>query len=86
MHKNIGKVAVPKMSNYALFQRPIFKTWNKMYRALYKFSSSDHGALSFKENDKFTVLEARDEHWWLVQNGFGNIGYIPKNYVKLQEV
>ena len=52
-----------------------------MYKALYSFEGQDSSALSFTENDCFTVLESKDQYWWLVQNGSGQVGYVPANYI-----
>lgn len=57
-----------------------------MYRALYDFESDSAQALVFHAGDQFTVLEQTDEHWWLAQNGFGQIGYVPHNYIDKDQV
>ena len=57
-----------------------------MYRAAYTFKGDDNRALSFQEGDKFTVIDRADDHWLLAQNGFGQVGYIPANYVVKDEV
>ena len=57
-----------------------------MYRALYDYQATDKHALSISKGDRFTVVEATDEQWWMVQNGFGQIGYVPTNYLEKDEV
>ena len=57
-----------------------------MYRALYAFENNADNVLSCKAGDKFTVLENSDEHWWLAQNGKGELGYVPANYLTVDEV
>ena len=58
-----------------------------MYRAAYDFKATNENALDFKENDLFTVLDStRDQYWWLVQNGKGQVGFVPANYLKKNEV
>ena len=58
-----------------------------MYKALYRFDSQDESALSFSEGEKFTVIDtSTDQHWWLVQNGTGRLGYVPANYLSKEKV
>ena len=57
-----------------------------MYRALYRFNSTDDQALSFEAGDQFTVMDTTDNNWWLVQNGFGQVGYAPTNYITSDDV
>ena len=57
-----------------------------MYKALYDFSIEDENGLSFHVNDKFTVLDNGGPHWWLVQNGTGQVGFVPGNYLATDEV
>ncbi|XP_072027426.1 NCK-interacting protein with SH3 domain-like [Amphiura filiformis] len=54
-----------------------------MYRAIYSFQCKDAGGLSFREGEKFTVLDqATDPHWWKVANDHGRVGYVPANYIQ----
>ena len=32
------------------------------------------------------MIDRADDHWLLAQNGFGQVGYIPANYVVKDEV
>lgn len=58
-----------------------------MHRALYRYDSTDEGALSFTENDTFTVIDTSNgPHWWLAQDGRGQIGYVPVSYLTKNEV
>jgi len=57
-----------------------------MYRALYAFENDADNVLPCKAGDMFTILENDDAHWWLVQNGRGQLGYIPASYLALDEV
>lgn len=52
-----------------------------MYRALYDYQSSLPGYLSFKAGDQFTVIEKTSDDWLLAQNGIGQVGFVPHNYV-----
>ncbi|KAL4230198.1 hypothetical protein ACF0H5_010583 [Mactra antiquata] len=52
-----------------------------MFRALYDYKTELSGYLTFQVEDQFTVLDSTQKDWFLAQNGFGEIGYIPKNYV-----
>ena len=57
-----------------------------MYRAVYEYKSTLARYLSFQVGDEFTVLENANKDWFLAQNGFGEIGYVPKNYMAKEEV
>ena len=57
-----------------------------MYRALYDFQASEPTALSFETSDQFTVMDTGDPYWWLVQNGYGQVGFVPANYLQQDEV
>ena len=57
-----------------------------MYRALYPFENDDSNVLCCKAGDKFTVLDSSDANWWLAQNGKGQVGYVPANYLAIDEV
>lgn len=52
-----------------------------MYRALYDYKSKLPQYLSFLGGDKFTVLDGSRSDWLYAQNGIGQLGYIPNNYV-----
>ncbi|KAK3104104.1 hypothetical protein FSP39_024455 [Pinctada imbricata] len=52
-----------------------------MFRALYNYNSTIPEYLSFEKGDKFTALRASHGDWIQVENGFGEIGYVPRNYV-----
>ncbi len=67
--------------NFTCFQWAV-----KMYRAIYSYEGHQEHTLDFIENDQFTVMDTRDQYWWLVQNGFGEIGYVPANYLEADEV
>ncbi|KAL5015386.1 hypothetical protein ScPMuIL_009656 [Solemya velum] len=53
-----------------------------MYRAIYDYTSRLSNYMSFQKNDNFTVLDNSEKDWFLAQNGLGEVGYIPKNYVE----
>lgn len=58
-----------------------------MYKALYPFKSSDANALTFNAGDTFTLIDnKKDAHWWLVQNGKGEVGFVPENYLQQDQV
>lgn len=57
-----------------------------MFRALYKYSASTKNFdLSFEAGDQFTDLEKPEKGWLFVQNGFGEIGYVPASYVERED-
>ncbi|XP_050409446.1 NCK-interacting protein with SH3 domain [Patella vulgata] len=59
-----------------------------MYRALYGYKSSLSDYLSFDASDRFTLLDAENQksdqqkEWLLAQNGIGELGYVPYNYIE----
>ncbi|KAI8781807.1 formin protein 20 [Biomphalaria glabrata] len=54
-----------------------------MYRALYAYKSELPKYLSFEAGDRFTLLDTSvSNQWFLAQNGLGNVGYVPFNYIK----
>ena len=57
-----------------------------MYRAEFAFNSSEPGVLPCVVGDQFTVLDSSHEQWWLVQNGQGQVGYVPANYIVADDV
>ncbi|XP_076448361.1 NCK-interacting protein with SH3 domain-like [Babylonia areolata] len=57
-----------------------------MYRALYEYKSSLPDYLSFCAGDQFTVIDRANKDWFRVQNGRGQIGYVPCTYVKQVQV
>ena len=58
-----------------------------MYRALYAHNSKLPKYLSFEPGDKFTLVDTSiSDQWFLAQNGLGEIGYVPFNYIKKVEV
>ncbi|XP_041350537.1 NCK-interacting protein with SH3 domain-like [Gigantopelta aegis] len=52
-----------------------------MYRALYAYKSSLPQYISFQAGDKFTLIDSSRNDWFVAQNGIGEVGYIPANYV-----
>ncbi|XP_061178898.1 NCK-interacting protein with SH3 domain-like [Saccostrea echinata] len=57
-----------------------------MYRALYTYvAKTKNFDLSFEASDQFTDLEKPEGGWLLVQNGFGEIGYVPASYVEKED-
>ena len=57
-----------------------------MFRAVYDFETQENQALSFTKDDLFTVMDTSDQYWWLVQNGFGEVGFVPANYLEQDSV
>jgi len=57
-----------------------------MYRAQFAFNSSEAGVLPCVVGDQFTVLDSSTDQWWLVQNGQGQVGYVPASYLVADDV
>lgn len=53
--------------------------------ALYPFQSQNNEELSFQKNEKLEIVERpeNDPDWWKARNDNGEIGLVPKNYVKI---
>ncbi|KRX83730.1 Dynamin-binding protein [Trichinella sp. T6] len=55
--------------------------------ALFDFNASGPDELSVAQDDLLAVHQRKDlqdnEEWWLVENEYGNVGYVPANYLKL---
>ena len=57
-----------------------------MYRAQFAFDSCEAGVLLCSVGDQFTVLDSSNDQWWLVQNGHGQVGYVPASYLVADDV
>jgi len=57
-----------------------------MYRAQFVFSSSEASVLPCAVGDQFTVIDSSNDQWWLVQNGQGQVGYVPASYLVADDV
>ncbi len=33
-------------------------------------------------NEKLTILDDKEDHWWKARNATGQEGYVPSNYVR----
>lgn len=53
--------------------------------ALYPFQSQNSEEISFQKNEKLEIIERpeNDPDWWRARNDKGEIGLVPKNYVKV---
>ncbi len=54
----------------------------KVVTAVYPFTAIEPGDLTLSKGEEYIVLDDSQEHWWQVQNGSGEVGFIPSNYVK----
>ncbi|KAJ8301354.1 hypothetical protein KUTeg_020341 [Tegillarca granosa] len=52
-----------------------------MYKALYDYKSTLKDYLNFSSGEQFTILDKSRSDWYLAQNGFGEVGYVPHNYI-----
>eukprot|EP00039_Didymoeca_costata_P031660 m.35811 g.35811 ORF g.35811 m.35811 type:complete len:757 (+) comp8963_c0_seq1:237-2507(+) len=62
-----------------------YENWDMMetYIALYNFTGTEKDDLSFKKGEKLFVVEASPmKKWWTAQNGAGETGQIPANFVR----
>ena len=63
-----------------------FKKALKMYKSICSYQSSNDGVLSFPIGKVFNLIEQLDEHWWSMQDEFGNSGLIPASYLEVNKV
>ncbi|XP_076319342.1 tyrosine-protein kinase Btk29A [Tachypleus tridentatus] len=54
----------------------------KMVVALYPFQAIEEGDISLEKGEEYEVIDDSREHWWQVKDKFGQIGFIPSNYVE----
>ena len=52
------------------------------YQAVYDYSSTAEGMLSFRSGDRFTVKNRTNDDWWAVQDAKGDIGLVPVSYLE----
>ena len=57
-----------------------------MFRAQFAFDSPEPSVLPCAAGDQFTVLDSSNDLWWLVQNGNGQVGYVPASYLVADDV
>ena len=57
-----------------------------MFKALYDYKSNQQKYLSFHAGDLFTLLDTSHADWFCAQNGFGEVGYVPSNYIAKTDV
>ena len=57
-----------------------------MYKSICSYQSSNDGVLSFPIGKVFNLIEQLDEHWWSMQDEFGNSGLIPASYLEVNKV
>lgn len=60
----------------------------ELLRARYDFEATRPKTLSFLKNDSFLLhaTAATEKNWWQVINIYGQVGYVPSNYVTLTKV
>ncbi|KAL8562316.1 hypothetical protein ACOMHN_037272 [Nucella lapillus] len=57
----------------------------RILRALYTYESQMEGDLSFNKGNFLELLDDKsDESWWLAKHADGREGYVPSNYVALE--
>lgn len=56
----------------------------RVLRALYEYKSHIDGDLTFHKGDLLELVALTTETWWLARHPDGTEGYIPSNYVALE--
>ncbi|PVD35760.1 hypothetical protein C0Q70_02723 [Pomacea canaliculata] len=59
-------------------------TGQRMLRALYDYESRMNDDLSFRQGDLMELVNDNDGTWWLARHANGQEGYVPHNYVALE--
>ncbi|KAH9286687.1 Cytoplasmic protein NCK2 [Echinococcus granulosus] len=49
--------------------------------AKFDYKATDSQELDIQKGEKLTLMDDT-QHWWKVMNSFGQVGYVPSNYVK----
>ncbi|VDD82998.1 unnamed protein product [Mesocestoides corti] len=49
--------------------------------AKFDYKATDNQELDIHKGEKLTLMDDT-QHWWKVMNSFGQVGYVPSNYVK----
>ncbi|XP_063047110.1 nephrocystin-1 [Engraulis encrasicolus] len=52
--------------------------------ALSSFKGEEEGDLTMEKGDVLRIVKKNRDGWWLAQDSQGNIGVVPKTYVKIQ--
>ena len=52
--------------------------------AKYDYIAQGNQELDMKRNERLLLIDDT-KHWWRVQNGRGQTGYIPSNYVRREK-
>ena len=54
----------------------------QQYKAIFDFTSTGDGILSFKVGEQFTLVSKTNENWWLVRSPSGEKGLAPISYLE----
>ncbi|WAR19661.1 NPHP1-like protein [Mya arenaria] len=58
-------------------------TSGRQFEALYDYSGEqEQGDLSFKKGEIITILETREDGWWVAENSEGKKGNVPSSYLQ----
>lgn len=50
--------------------------------ALYDYKAAENNELSFKADEKLTIIICEEDSWWMAKNASGKTGLVPANYVE----
>ena len=81
---NFYKIEIIKFFLYSRVEKVTPE--NKMYKTVCSYQSVNDGVLSFPAGKVFNLIEQLDEHWWSMQDEFGNSGLIPATYLEVNKV
>ncbi|XP_046355449.2 tyrosine-protein kinase SRK2-like [Haliotis rufescens] len=61
-----------------------FSATAKLLTALYDYEARSNDDLSFRKGDQMELLDESDGDWWLAKHENGQEGYVPSNYVAME--
>ena len=50
--------------------------------AMFQHVATEPSDLSINVGDKLFVLDCTEQHWWKARNALGQVGFVPRNYVR----
>jgi len=56
-------------------------TYQRFYRAMYRYDSQDDGEVTFREGDEVEVIRRSENGWWLVRTS-EKVGWGPSNFLQ----
>ncbi|XP_067681364.1 nephrocystin-1-like isoform X3 [Haliotis asinina] len=55
----------------------------RQFTAVEDYAGEEEGDLGFKKGDILTIIETRDDGWWVAENSEGDKGLVPSTYLQM---